>query len=299
MKKLVLKPWAKVNLYLELLGREENGYHQLCTLLQPIALFDELRLTRSEGGLLITSRGNGLPEGQTLPTQSDNLVFKAAQLFFCQINESPAVTIDLVKNIPIGGGLGGGSSDAAMVLTGLNQLWENRLADKELVSLASSLGMDVPFFLYPAAAICRGRGEIIAERLAGVKLWLILVNPGRGLSTASVYRKWDELEGQRLALTREAADYNILTFFRHNNNNIDNLIDNIKNDLERPALGLFPELKDILEILIEAGALRSFLCGSGSTVCGIAAAESEALEVAARVKKLGSSNWWIKVVTTI
>src|SRR5947207_263341 len=150
---------AKVNLSFKVLRRREDGFHEIDTLMAPISLRDELTLEpdESEAGLAFSSDDSSLPPGE------DNLVVRAARSFFAEIQEEPRVRIALRKKIPHGAGLGGGSSDAASTLLGLNELHGQALALSRLTNLAAALGSDVPFFLVRGAARCRGRGEIVEE----------------------------------------------------------------------------------------------------------------------------------------
>lgn len=266
---LVLRPWAKINLFLRILGRRSDGYHEIRTLIHPIALFDELIFNQIEDGLVVNCKEVDLP---------DNLVTKAAQLFFNKIGESPRVEIGLLKRIPIGGGLGGGSSDAASTLLGLNQLYGYPLNEDAIYKICLELGMDVPFFLEQRAALCSGRGEVIERRYDNIKFWCVLVNPGKILSTKEVYKSLN------LALTGLKTEDNISHF---------------SNDLESSAIRLCPEIGDIKELLKKAGAVNNFVCGSGSTVCGLVDDRREAEEVMRRIQKEGSGDWWIEVVSSL
>lgn len=271
--RVILKPWAKINLFLRILGRRRDGYHEVSTFIHPLALFDELTISRIEDGLVVNCKQEGLP---------DNIVTKAAQLFFNRIGESPCVKIDLLKQIPIGGGLGGGSSDAANTLLGLNQLYGYPLAKDILYELCVELGMDVPFFLEPRPALCRGRGEVIERRCDSIKFWCVLINPRRILSTQEVYKALN------LTLTDQKTSDNISRFS----------LEDIYNDLEGPAIRLCPEIGYIKELLDKAGAVKSFVCGSGSTVCGLAKTKRDAEEVMQKVTKEGSKDWWTRVVSS-
>lgn len=264
---ITLRPWAKVNLWLRVLGRRSDGYHEIRTLIHPISLFDELVISRTEGGLIVDYKEGDLP---------DNLVTKAARLFFEKIGESPAVRINLLKNIPIGGGLGGGSSDAANTLLGLNQLYGYPLSVDSLYKICLELGMDTAFFLLPRPALCTGRGEVIEKRYNGIKFWCVLVNPRKVLSTKMVY--------DNLTLTEERQGDNIFRFS--------------SNDLEKTAIRLCPEIGDIKGLLNKSGAKRSFVCGSGSTVCGMLRKKIDAEEVMHRVSRELPKDWWIEAVSS-
>lgn len=284
IKYISLRPWAKINLYLKILGRRNDGYHQILTLIHPIALFDELTIRCAKDGLVLKCRQDGLPEGQNIPNPEDNLVYKAGILFFNRIGQTPSVEIDLVKRIPIGGGLGGGSSDAASTLIGLNRLFGEPLDNSALYKISLELGMDVPFFLEPKPALCSGRGEVIEKRYQNIDFWCILVNPGEGLSTRSVYENLD--------LTSKGSSGNIFHF--SDIKKIDKVIG--YNDLEDSAIKLCPEIGTIKRLLQKAGVWKSFICGSGSTVCGLVSNKEQAEEVMERVKEEAFGDWWIRTV---
>lgn len=279
---ITLRPWAKINLYLRVLGRRSDGYHEIRTLIHPISLFDELVISRTEDRLIVDCKSRPFYSEKQLHGQKgrddlpDNLVDKAARLFFEKIGESPAVRINLLKNIPIGGGLGGGSSDAANTLLGLNQLYGYPLSVDLLYKICLELGMDTAFFLEPRPALCTGRGEVIEKRYDSLKFFCVLVNPGKLLSTKRVY--------DNLPLTESGPGSNIPRFSA--------------NDLEETAVKLCPEIGEIKWLLKRSGARRSFVCGSGSTVCGLVRKKADAEEVMQKVSKLGSKDWWIKGVSS-
>lgn len=280
-QELVLRPWAKINLFLKVLGKRSDGYHEILTLIHPVALFDELIIKRIDSGLIVDCGQDSLP---------DNLVTKAAQLFFNRIGESPQVEINLLKKIPIGGGLGGGSSDAASTLAGLNRLYNYPLNSDTLYNICLKLGMDVPFFLDPSPALCTGRGEVIERRYNNIKFFCVLINPDKILKTQAVYNKLS------LALTGHKTSDSISRF---SENELDNIAKYIHNDLEIPAMELCPEIKDIVQLLNNAGARQSFVCGSGSTVCGLVKERDSAEEVMKKVLLKGSRDWWVKVVSSL
>jgi len=284
---LNLYPWAKVNLFLKVLAKRKDGYHQLVSIIHPIALFDELSINKEWEGLTVHCRGVGISGLDQMPDEKDNLVFKAAGLFFNSINKKPSAEITLTKKIPIGAGLGGGTSDAVSVLKGLNGLFGNPLSETAIYDLCLQLGMDAPFFLLPRPALCRGRGEIIEKRYPGIEFWCILVNPGRVLLTEEVYKEFN------LPLTKRGAE-DIISRFPDGGN----IIDFIHNDLEIPAVRLCPEIKNIMDIMNKAGVSRSFVCGSGATVCGLLPDRQRAKEVMGRLHPQRESGWWLKVVSS-
>jgi 4-diphosphocytidyl-2-C-methyl-D-erythritol kinase len=188
----VLTP-AKLNLFLEVLGKRDDGFHEIETLMAPIGLYDTLYFQRDPSGRIqlacehVDSQPSA-PAGEQLPEGSQNIVFRAIDLIRRRYQVAAGARVRLVKRIPLAAGLAGGSSDAAAALVAANRVWGLNLPAAELAPLAAELGSDVPFFLEPGPAICRGRGERI-ERVAGLgALSFIMVRPPGGLSTADVYR---------------------------------------------------------------------------------------------------------------
>jgi 4-diphosphocytidyl-2-C-methyl-D-erythritol kinase len=230
---------AKVNLRLEVLGKRADGYHEVDTVLQSIDLCDEITISLSDNNLRLHAPAH-------LPSGEGNLCYQAAQAFFARLGRVPRATLWLTKRIPVQAGLGGGSSNAAAVLLGLNQLHRHPLSTKELGFLAAGLGSDVPFFLTGGTARARGRGEQIEALPDAGQWWLRIVKPYRGLSTAEVYAAWRPHTGPRDIVGGDA-------YF---------------NDLEPAARELLPPLVDIYDMLSSDGAERVLLCGSGSAVCG-------------------------------
>jgi 4-diphosphocytidyl-2-C-methyl-D-erythritol kinase len=179
---LCLKTPAKINLTLAVRGRRPDGFHEIESWVVPIGLYDELRFSLGPALKLEV-------EGGALPEDSSNLVWKAATALALAAGLSPRARIELQKSIPIGAGLGGGSSDAAATLRGLNELWALKWPIERLMPVADTLGSDVPFFLELRQAILRGRGEQIELLPTQLRAWVALVVPDYGLSTAEVYRR--------------------------------------------------------------------------------------------------------------
>lgn len=230
---------AKINLRLRVLGRRPDGYHEIDTVLQSIDLCDEITIALSGNALRLHAPPH-------LPTGEGNLCYRAAQAFFARLRRSAQASIWLTKRVPVQAGLGGGSSNAAAVLLGLNQLHQNPLDIQELTQLAAAVGSDVPFFLTGGTARARGRGEHIEALPDARRWWLRIVKPKLGLSTAEVYALWRPPQCAADAL----AD------------------DDLFNDLEQPAQRLMPALLEFYRLLKSDGAERVLLCGSGSAVCG-------------------------------
>lgn len=183
---------AKLNLFLEVLGRRDDGFHEIETLMVPISLFDRLSLSAREDqqigfrcqGLVGYGRSHGMCD---LPTDDGNLVVKALQALRARSNTTKGISAELAKSIPVAAGLGGGSSDAAAALIGANYLWNLGWSTTQLAEVAAEIGSDVPYFLYGSAGVCRGRGEVVQPVSERLRLYLVVVRPPAGLSTPAVY----------------------------------------------------------------------------------------------------------------
>mgnify|MGYP001616224633 CR=1 FL=1 len=290
---LRLRAPAKLNLYLRVLGKRPDGYHELETLFERIDLADEL--TFGQGPRLEFTCSD-----PTLSSGDDNLVMKAARLLQQEAGCSAGARIRLEKRIPIAAGLGGGSSDAAAALLGLNQLWELGLERSRLVELAARLGSDVPFFLSPGAfAIGRGRGERCEPLDTPAQLAHVLVVPPERLSTKEIYagahRILSEVEG--FGLTARTPS---ITMVMHalRNGSLGELADGLWNDLEPEAIRRCPVIATIQTHLREQGCLGVLVSGSGSSVFGLCADGTQAHEVAARIRGFAPGEWRVEIVHT-
>lgn len=256
---------AKVNLYLKVLARREDGYHDLVTVMQPLTLADELHLTPGKGLILECHH----PE---VPSGAENLVWRAVQAFTTATQQQLQVHIQLVKNIPVAAGLGGGSSDAAGTLLALNELAGYPLDPRALSQLGAELGADVPFFLRPGAAVGRGIGTDLSP-LDLPPYWYVLCNPGVAISTSWVYANLDlDTLANRGAPSRDAWDG-------------EHPEDWVANDLETVTLSHYPELGDILERLARAGARTQGMSGSGPTLFGLFLEAEAARAAVARMRE--------------
>lgn len=274
--RLTLKAPAKINLYLKVTGRRADGYHTLETLMQKVSLYDELELRRGEPGIRLCCPGCALPENH------DNLVYRAAELFLAKRGQHRAgrvagVDITLKKNIPVAAGLGGGSSDAAATLKGLDALFGLGCPEEELAAIGIRLGADVPFFLAnTSAAFATGIGEVLTSvaPLAGYSV--LLVNPGFPVSTQWVY--------QTFALTKKENE-SIKQNFRKEVVGVgapDGSVESkvrlaaMRNDLETVTVSKFPEIEQVKSQLVAHGAVVALMSGSGPTVFGLFAERASA-----------------------
>ena len=299
---------AKVNLGLALVGTRSDGYHLLESVFAPIAVWDEVELElRSGAGDIALVCGPPLdpelPEAvREVPTGPENLVWRAARLFCERSGFDASIRIGLRKGIPAGAGLGGGSSDAAAVLRGLAELSGRSIDPGELARWALALGADVPFFLAPGAALVTGIGERI-ERLAAVpELALVLVNPGKTLATADVYRMADRLAGA-LTKNRSGSTMRALSGLTQTPRDLAPALQNLLiNDLEPAARQLCPPIARIADRLDRVGAIAVSMTGSGATMLGVFRSEAEAGEAEKRLRaedEASGERCWIRATRTL
>jgi len=260
---------AKINLYLKVLGKRSDGYHELLTLMVPINLFDEIVMEKAEKGISVRAPGcncNG----------RSNLAYKAAELFLKEAGIREGIAIRIAKNIPLGAGLGGGSSDAAAVLMGLNELFHTRISTIELMKLAGRIGADCPFFILKKPCLMGGRGDVpLHEAVLEPRSYLI-VTPPLEISTAKVYSQL------KCPLTRERKSYRIINEIMQKGIAPEQWLEN---DLEGPAFDMCPELKRVKAELLDAGALGVIMTGSGSSVFGVFQNEEHVCNGLSRIRR--------------
>ena len=248
----ILSP-AKINLFLQILGKRPDGYHDLITLMCCIGLYDTVSLTFGGKDITVSCDHPDVPEDET------NLAFGAARLFFKKVKKNEGVTISIKKKIPVAAGLGGGSSNAAAVFLGLNRYYGYPISTDELMSMGISLGADVPFFIFQKPAIASGIGEKLEAYQNLKNLKILLVFPGFSISTADVYKKLN------LGLTKCEKK---LKSFLLNKQRFDPRY-HLCNDLEAVTASEYPVIKTVKEALLNQGALGALMTGSGSTIFGL------------------------------
>jgi 4-diphosphocytidyl-2-C-methyl-D-erythritol kinase len=270
-----LKSPAKVNLRLEILKKREDGYHELRTILQKINLHDLLHFSlKKERGISIKTNHPNLPVGKR------NLVYQAVQSILKKSDYKGGVLIEIEKRIPLGAGLGGGSSNAATTLKAMNQLLKINLPKKELMAMGLEIGADVPFFFLEGAAIASGIGERLKKiELPG--LWFVLIYPNFEVSTRWAY--------QNFILTKRRFHFNLHGLLR-TPKEISNLL---WNDLEEVVSRECPQIGVMKKMLYSAGALGALMTGSGPTVFGVFSEEGGASEAYKKVKKMVRGRGWI------
>src|SRR5260370_4590385 len=238
---------AKINLSLKILRDRNDGFHEIETIIAPISLCDEIKIDKTTSGKEIEFHC----DDPSVPMDDGNLVVRAANLFFSATKLQPGISIEVNKRIPHGGGLGGGSSDAATTLLALNQLFETSLARDELSRLGSAIGSDVPFFIFESTAHCRGRGELVAPTKLPEALSLLLFKPDFTVSTAWAYSRWQDSR-EIPGVTYAAQEFLGQTFV---------------NDLERPVFEKFVFLAQFkMWLLRQPEVGTALMSGSGSTI---------------------------------
>lgn len=266
---------AKVNLFLEVLSRRPDGYHDLASLMVAVGLFDTLVLTDSASGDLRLSTTD-----PTLTVGPENLVYRAAALLRERTGCRRGASMRLIKRIPLAAGLAGGSSDAAAALTGLNRLWRLGLRREELARLGAELGSDVAFFFSGPAAWCTGRGEIVRPLALGRPLWFVVVKPPVGLSTAQVFRGVTvpaaPVSGDEACRAAGAGDVERLGRCLHNR-------------LQPVAEAACPEVARLSGFLAGLRPAGSLMSGSGTSVFALCRDRTEAGRVAGAVAGPGRS----------
>lgn len=272
---LHLESPAKVNLRLEILKKREDGYHELRTILQKISLHDTLHFSlEKEKGVFITTDQPNLPVGKS------NLVYKAVRSILKRTDYREGVCISIEKRIPLGAGLGGGSSNAATTLKGLNQLLEVGLSKKELMGIGLGIGADVPFFFLEGAAIGSGIGERL-KKIALPNLWYVLIYPNFEVSTRWAYHNF--------VLTKVRFHLKLHKLSRTPKG----IARILRNDLEEVVSERYPQIGIMEKILCSAGALSASMTGSGPTVFGIFPEEGSALKAFEGVKKMVRGKGWM------
>ena len=271
---------AKINISLKILGRRNDGFHEIETLIAPISLCDEIRIDKDDAkeGIDFHCDDPSVPQGD------NNLAVFAARAFCAATRIKPAISIELKKKIPHGAGLGGGSSDAASMLLALNKLFETNLPREALAEMGEAIGSDVPFFIFQSAATCRGRGELVTPLKFHEQLSILLLKPAFAVPTEWAYSRWQdsrEIPGVFYAVQQ----FGDQTFI---------------NDLERPVFEKFVFLAQLKMWLLrqpEVGA--ALMSGSGSTLFAVMRQNVDVGVVAKRAKSELDAELWTWVCETI
>jgi len=274
VEKLHLESPAKVNLRLEILRKREDGYHEIRTIFQKISLHDTLHFSlKRRRGIRITADHPGLPTGKR------NLVYQAVRSILERSDFEGGVDVVIEKRIPLGAGLGGGSSNAATTLKAMNQLLKMNLNRKELMEAGAKIGADVPFFLFEGSAIGSGVGERL-RKIELPTLWYILIYPNFEVSTRWAY--------QNFILTKTKYHFNLRKLLK----TPEGIVRLLWNDLEGVVSGEYSEIRIMKRMLTSAGAMGAIMTGSGPSVLGIFPGEKKATEACQLLKRMVRGRGW-------
>lgn len=280
MKSITLKAPAKVNYRLDVLSRRPDGYHELRMIMQRVDLCDDISITVSDTpGVSVFCGKEGVPDGP------GNIAWRAADALLQRSGRTEGLVIRIDKRIPVAAGLGGGSSDGATVLMGVNELLGLGYSKQELMAIGVTLGADVPFFIFQRPALAEGIGDRLTPLERTPDAWIVLVNPNIHVSTAWVY--------QNLQLTRVVERAKLPSFIGE----VAELSALLANDLEAVTIGRFPIIEEIKEQLVAAGAISSMMSGSGPTVFGLFEGEAEARRAADELAR--REGWFTAAVRTL
>ena len=259
MKTIIVDAHAKINLSLDVLGKKESGYHELSMIMQEISLKDIVtirQLDDDDNNIYIKCNR------QEVPIDHRNIVYDAFKLITRKFNINKSIEVHIEKNIPISGGLAGGSTNAAAVLKGLNDIWNLKLTQKELMEIGVEIGADVPFCIMGGTALSEGIGEKLTPLTPFRDKLLLLANPGIEVSTGDVYKNLD------LANLSNRPDIKkIISAIENDDTEL--LAKNMKNVLESVTIKMYPQIEDIKMQMLNFGAVGSLMSGSGATVFGI------------------------------
>ena len=275
-----LKAHAKVNLFLEILGKRDDGYHEIETIMQEIDLADNLQFEEIQEGIKLECNNKNIPINQ------DNLVCKAANLILKECGIKKGVLISLEKNIPVGAGLGGGSSDAAATLKALNSLWGVGLNDGELMEFAAKLGSDIPFFINGKTSLCSGRGEMISPVKVRDRMDYLILFPRVHISTETIYKNL------KIDLTKKRKD---VSFFLDalKYSEVVGISKLLFNRLEEVIFATYPDLLQVKSALESFDFCGLSISGSGSAFFGLCNDRHQAEVIKSKVESSGMGNVFV------
>jgi len=273
---------AKINVRFEIIGKREDSFHEIRSIMGAVGLYDTLSLSKTPSGITLTSSSSDLP------LDNKNLAFKAASLIISEAKVAGGVTISLKKRIPVASGLGGGSSDAATTMKGINELYDLKCSPRQLMELGVRIGADVPFFFSNGPALATGIGEKLSPIELSPPFWALLVTPPVPVSTTWAYNQFKSQPNGNVFLFSEKID-----LFKVGK-------EILYNDFERVVIPHFPEIAKIKKTLVNLGAWGALMSGSGPTVFGLFFDEAEARSAESKlVKNYHERNWKISVAKAL
>ncbi|HZK25233.1 MAG TPA: 4-(cytidine 5'-diphospho)-2-C-methyl-D-erythritol kinase [Oscillospiraceae bacterium] len=279
---VIEQAYAKINLILAVTGKRIDGYHDLQTVFQSLALHDTLTFTANESEVLTLTTNN-----PSLPAGPDNLIWRAAERLMEFYKVKKGVAINLEKRIPLAAGLGGGSSDAAATLRGLVRFWQLPCEPQVLSEIAAELGSDVPYCLAGGTALGTGRGEQLLQLTPCPHFYVVLANPGFPVSTAQVYQDLRTTE-----LASSAALHGMLRALAEQNQTA--MMHHVANTLEKATFRLYPQVKALKTEMASASA--ALMCGSGPTVFALFLTSAAATAVQAALQQKGYQVWLTETI---
>lgn len=282
MEEILVKCPAKINLSLDVIGKRNDGYHELQMIMQSVALYDEILIEKSSKGITVNCDNLLVPDGEK------NICYKIASILFERYKLNGGININIKKQIPVAAGLAGGSTDAAGVIEGINSLYGLDMSIDEMLQIGKCVGADVPFCVYKGTALAKGVGEFLT-RLNGVDAWVVLAKPDISVSTAGVFSefKLDEI------IKRPDTELMIKLI---NEGNLEGLAENMVNVLETVTIKKYPIISEIKNIMLEFGASGSLMSGSGPTVFGIFQSKSVGEKCYHRLRDYLKEVYFVKTV---
>jgi len=278
---ITLKSRAKINLYLDVVNKRDDGYHDISTILTPLSLHDSITLKKDDAITVSCDKS-------AVPTDNTNLAFIAAKLFFDEGGIKSGVHIDIQKNIPVAAGLGGGSSNAATTLIGLNKLFDSPLPKEKLIKIAEKIGADVPFFIESKSVYAEGIGNIFVYYPTLPTLYFILINPGFSVSAKFAYDNLKLPKEHKNNIGKEVLD--------SLNTSVDVALI-LKNSLEEPVINKYPILLDIkAELIKQQGCMGALMSGSGPTVFGLYE-DARSASLAMQKIKSAMPDFWVHLTS--
>lgn len=271
---LSLNAYAKINLCLDVVGRLENGYHQVRMIMQTVGIYDTLSFERTTGEIKIMSDAGEIPLGE------DNLIYKAASLMRERFQIAGGVSVHLEKRIPVAAGMAGGSTDAACTMKAMNLLYDLGLSEEELCTLGVKIGADVPYCILGGTALSEGIGEVLTKLPPMPECVLLVAKPEIGVSTKEVYERIDrheitdhpDVDGMQRAIAE---------------NDLDGVVKRLANVLATVTEEMHPVVQKIREVMLSQGALGSLMSGSGPSTFGIFESEEKARTAGEQIRELG------------
>lgn len=279
---MILRSYAKVNLCLYVLNKRPDNYHNLDSIFERINIYDTIRLHKASGTSISLT---ACPS--CIPVDESNLAFRAAKILQDSCKVQKGVRISIQKNIPVGAGMGGGSSNAATVLLGLNKLWRLHLSVEKLARIGKKIGADVPFFIYESRfARVRGVGDRVLslQPLRKKILWHVIVTPLIHVPTPEIYKRWDSLSDSQRRLTSSQGNVTLILSALRKKGPV-SISRYLYNSLERVTIPLYPEIQKIKDRLVQSGLRAVLMSGSGPTVFGIVSSHKEALLVSRQITR--------------